>query len=437
MKNKYFLTLIASVITFVWLSQGIMAAKGIYVPLFTYRTGAYAGSGIPNANGMSDYLNMLNERDGGIGGVPLIVEECETGYNTKKGVECYERIKQKNPVVINPYSTGITLQLIPKSPVDKIPVHSMGYGLSAAADGSVFPWVFNYPSTYWNQASAIIKYIGYQEGGMSNLRGKKIGFIYLESGYGREPIPLFEQLSSELGFILFKIAVAGKEMQNQSSHWLKVRKEKPDWMIMWGWGAMNPTAIKEATRIKFNMEKFVGVWWSGGEDDARPAGKAAKGYKSANFHGIGTNYPAVQDILKYVVDKGKSQVKDRSRVGENFYMRGVFNSVLVAEAIRTAQGKFGNRVISSEEMRWGMENLNLTSARLAEIGLPGFANPIKVSCDDHANNGPIFIQQRNGTSWERVSGWINSMDRVRPMLEKSAANYKAKNNIPNRTIPCS
>ena len=437
MKNKYFLSLIASVITCLWLSQEIMAAKGIYVPLFTYRTGAYAGSGIPNANGMSDYLNMLNERDGGIGGVPLIVEECETGYNTKKGVECYERIKQKNPVVINPYSTGITLQLIPKSPVDKIPVHSMGYGLSAAADGSVFPWVFNYPSTYWNQASAIIKYIGYQEGGMSNLRGKKIGFIYLESGYGREPIPLFEQLSSELGFKLFKIAVAGKEMQNQSSHWLKVRKEKPDWMIMWGWGAMNPTAIKEATRIKFNMEKFIGVWWSGGEDDARPAGKAAKGYKSANFHGIGSEYPAIKDILSYVVDKGKSQVKDRSRVGENFYMRGIFNSVLIAEAIRTAQGKFGNRVISSEEMRWGMENLNLTSARLAEIGLPGFTNPIKVSCDDHANNGPIYIQQWNGTSWERVSGWISSMDRVRPMLINAAAKYKEKNNIPDRTIPCS
>ena len=93
MKKKYFLSLIASVITFVWLSQGIMAAKGIYVPLFTYRTGAYAGSGIPIANGLSDYLNMLNERDGGIGGVPLIVEECETGYNTKKGVECYEKNK--------------------------------------------------------------------------------------------------------------------------------------------------------------------------------------------------------------------------------------------------------------------------------------------------------------------------------------------------------
>ena len=62
---------------------------------------------------------------------------------------------------------------------------------------------------------------------MSNLRGKKIGFIFLESGYGREPIPLLEALSKELGFELFLIPVAGKEMQNQSSNWLKVRKEKP------------------------------------------------------------------------------------------------------------------------------------------------------------------------------------------------------------------
>ena len=194
MKNLFF-TVFGLTASCLFLMQDVMAAKGIYIPLFTYRTGAFAGSGIPKANGMHDYLMMLNERDGGIGGVPLIIEECETGYKPNKGVECYEKVKGKNPVVINPYSTGITLQLLPKSPIDKIPLHTMGYGLSAAADGSVFPWAFNYPSTYWNQASAIIKYIGYQEGGMSNLRGKKIGFIFLESGYGREPIPLFEELS--------------------------------------------------------------------------------------------------------------------------------------------------------------------------------------------------------------------------------------------------
>ena len=139
-------------------------AEELYVPLLTYRTGAFAGSGIPIADGMSDYLTMLNERDGGIGGVKLVIEECETGYNTQKGVECYEATKGKGALVYNPYSTGITLQLIPKAAVDGIPVLSMAYGLSAAADGETFPWVFNPPATYWDGASAILKYIAEQEG---------------------------------------------------------------------------------------------------------------------------------------------------------------------------------------------------------------------------------------------------------------------------------
>ncbi len=73
------------------------AEDGLYVPFFTYRTGPFAGSGIPIANGLSDYMTMLNERDGGIGGVKIIVEECETGYDTKKGVECYELGERQKP----------------------------------------------------------------------------------------------------------------------------------------------------------------------------------------------------------------------------------------------------------------------------------------------------------------------------------------------------
>ena len=74
------------------LATKAQAQEGIYVPLLTYRTGPFAGSGIPIANGMHDYLSMLNARDGGIGGVKLLIEECETGYDTKKGVECYESV---------------------------------------------------------------------------------------------------------------------------------------------------------------------------------------------------------------------------------------------------------------------------------------------------------------------------------------------------------
>ncbi|MCG8447153.1 MAG: ABC transporter substrate-binding protein, partial [Hyphomicrobiales bacterium] len=214
-------------------------AEELYVPLLTYRTGAFAGSGIPIADGMSDYLTMLNERDGGIGGVKLVIEKCETGYNTQKGVECYEATKGKGALVYNPYSTGITLQLIPKAAVDGIPVLSMAYGLSAAADGETFPWVFNPPATYWDGASAILKYIAEQEGGFEALEGKTLGYIFLDAGYGREPIPLLEQFAERYGFKLTQYPVAFDQMQNQSAQWLNVRRDRPDWMIMWGWGAMN------------------------------------------------------------------------------------------------------------------------------------------------------------------------------------------------------
>src|SRR6202521_4174586 len=198
------------------LASKAAAQEGIFAPLLTYRTGPFAGSGIPIANGMYDYLAMLNERDGGIGGVKLIIEECETGYDTKKGVECYEQLKSKKPVVINPYSTGITLQLVPKAAVDKIPILSMAYGLSASAVGDEFPWIFNPPATYWDGLSMIFRHIGDKEGGLANLKGKTIGFVFFDGGYGREPIPLLEQFAKDYGFEAKLYPVPAAEMQNPS-----------------------------------------------------------------------------------------------------------------------------------------------------------------------------------------------------------------------------
>ena len=76
------------------------AEDGIYIPLMSYRTGPYSGAGAAIFNGISDYLHMLNERDGGVGGVRLLVEECETGYDTKKGVECYNSTRAKAPSLV-------------------------------------------------------------------------------------------------------------------------------------------------------------------------------------------------------------------------------------------------------------------------------------------------------------------------------------------------
>jgi branched-chain amino acid transport system substrate-binding protein len=413
------------------------AADGIYIPLLAYRTGAFAGSGTPIVNGMADYLNMLNERDGGIGGVKLIVEECETGYDTKKGVECYEQIKSKNPVVINPYSTGITLQIIPKAAVDKIPILSMAYGLSASADGNTFPWIFNPPATYWDGASMFVRYVGSKEGGLDKLKGKVIGLVYLDAPYGKEPIPLLQDLAKKYGFDLKLYPVPAAEMQNQASQWLNIRRDKPAWIYLQGFGSMNPTAVKEAVKNNFPMDHLVGNWWAGGDDDARPAGPEAKGYLSLDFNQAGTDFPVIKDIIKYTVDKGKSQTP-KDRVGENLYNRGVLNSMIIAEGIRNAQKVTGKKVIDGSDMRRGLETLNITAARLKEMGADGFAAPMRVSCQDHNGHNAAYMAKWDGTKWVKGSDWIEPLKaEVIPLIDTAAKDYSTANaGWPKRTEAC-
>ena len=63
-----------------------------FIPIVGYRVGQFASVGSGFYGGMVDYFSMINERDGGINGVKLTWEECETEYNNARGVECYERL---------------------------------------------------------------------------------------------------------------------------------------------------------------------------------------------------------------------------------------------------------------------------------------------------------------------------------------------------------
>jgi branched-chain amino acid transport system substrate-binding protein len=184
--------------------------KEQFFPLLAYRTGAYSPNGTPWANAKQDYIKMINARDGGINGVKITFEECETGYATDRGVECYERLKKNGPTgasLIDPQATGITFALTDKAPGDKIPLLTLGYGLSASQDGMAFKWNFPLLGSYWTAADILIQHIGKQEGGVDKLKGKKIALVYHDSPFGKEPIPLLEERAKMHGFELSKLPV--------------------------------------------------------------------------------------------------------------------------------------------------------------------------------------------------------------------------------------
>ena len=414
------------------LLAGIVAAAPAFAELtfssLSYRTGPYAANGIPLADGYADYMTLLNERDGGIGGVKTRVIECETGYNTEKGVECYEATKGEGVLVYEPYSTGMTYQLIPKTAADGIALHTGGYGRTSAKNGEVFRNVFNYPANYWDGASGAINHLLDINGG--NIQGKKVALVYHNSAYGKEPIRTLEVLAEKHGYELSLLPV-DHPGQEQKSPWLQIRRDRPDYVLMWGWGVMNQVAIQEAVNIRFPMENFIGVWWSGSENDVLPAGPKANGYKALTFHGVGNEFPVLDEIKKYVVDAGKAAGAG-DQVGTVLYNRGMYMAMLHSEAARTAQKMTGNSDVSQGDMIKAMEAFEMTEAKMVDLGLPNFGPSFKVTCQNHGGDGLVAVAQwdANAGSWNMISDYKQSdQSVVAKLIAEDSAAYAAENNI--------
>jgi len=410
-------------------------AKEQFFPVLPYRTGPYAPNGVPWANGYVDYLKLVNAQ-GGINGVKIIFEECETGYLTDKGVECYERLKGKHggATVFQPLSTGITFALTEKAPGDKIPLITAGYGRSESQDGGVFKWNFPLVGTYWTAADVMIQVIGKKEGGLANLKGKKIALVYHDSPYGKEPIPLLQERAKMHGFELQLLPVTAPGVE-QKSTWLQIRQSKPDYVLLWGWGVMNSTALKEAVATGYAREKMYGIWWSGAEPDVKDVGAGAKGYNAvAMQHGAEPNSKVVKEILAKVHAKGQG-TGPKDEVGQVLYMRGALSAMLGVEGVRRAQERFGKgKVMSGEQTRWGLENLALDQKKLDALGFAGVMRPISTSCVDHLGANWARMHTWDGAKWVFTTDWLEADEQIiKPMVRAAADKYAAEKKLTRRT----
>jgi len=408
-------------------------AKEQFFPVLVYRTGAYAPNGIPFANGYVDYLKLVNAR-GGINGVKLSFEECETGYATDRGVECYERLKGKGATLFQPLSTGITFALTEKAPGDKIPLVTAGYGRSESQDGGVFKWNFPIAGTYWVAGDIIIQEIAKKLGGADKLKGKHIALVYHDSPFGKEAIPILQERASMHGFKLSLLPVTHPGVE-QKSTWLQIRRDRPDYVVNWGWGVMNSTLIKEAQATGYPRDKIYGVWWAGAEPDVKDIGEGAKGYNAITMqHGAEPNADFVKEILEKVHGKGQG-TGPKDEVGQVLYVRGAMSAMFGVEGVRRAQERFGKgKVMTGEQVRWGLENLDLTQAKLDSLGFKGVMRPISTSCQDHMGASWGRIHTWNGSKWEFSSDWYQADEMIiKPMVKAAADKYAAEKKLSRRS----
>ena len=431
------IVLASALMAMVGMTSVVSAEETMYVPIPSYRVGPYAAGGTGYFGGILDYYNLVNSR-GGVGGVKLIWSECETEYSVERGVECYKRLKDREggAVFFDPLSVGISTALIETGRADKIPIIAVNHGKTAGQRGDIFPYYFMPGINTYDEHSIMVHYIGGLEGGMDNLKGKKIAMLFHGSPYGREAIDFMDSMCEKWGCTHEEIEVPhpGNEQQSQ---WLKIRKMKPDYVLLRGWGVMNPVAMQTAKRMGYPVSRLIGNIWSNSDEDVIPAGSAADGYQAITTHPAGTDFDVVQDIIEVVYGSGNGDLQDKSRLGSVYWNLGVFAGVVHTEALRIAQERFGNRPLTSTEARWGFENLQLTADRLAELGATGLVPELNITCLDHVGGHLAKFQQWDASArkWNIVSDWIEGdVELSQSIIDAGAEKYAADNGIEAR--PC-
>jgi branched-chain amino acid transport system substrate-binding protein len=401
----------------------IGASADITIPSMTYRTGPYAAGGIPFSDGYADYITLLNERDGGIEGERINLIECDFGYATDRGVECFDQLVEQGGLVFSPLSTGVTISIMERAHKEGIPILASGYGLTAVADGDTFNYAFNFPAHYWHAATTQINHIKEIEGGA--LAGKKIMHMHHNSGYGREPIPTLEAMAARDGFELVLNPV-DHPGEDQTAAWEIVQAEQPDYILFWGWGIMNTVGLEQAIANNFPRDRFFGTWWSTSESDIKPFKMEADGYKAVTFHAVGTGFKIFNDmnLLVYQTDKARG---DLNNIGDVLYNRGIMNAIFVTEAIRSAMIQNNTKDPTRDMVRDALETMQITDANLDALGMSGFVPPFQISCADHSGEGMVAVKQWDARirKWKIVTPYYEpDQDLITPQVTAAAEAFR-------------
>ena len=259
------------------------------------RTGPTQIVGVVICPAIQDYIDLVNSK-GGVEGYKIKYNELDNEYKVPQAVEEYQRQKQAGAVSMAIYGTPQVQALNQKLVEDKIPGTSPGFGISASADGSRFPYLFPVAATYWSQGAAAIQFIKDKLGG--GLQGKKIAYVYYDNPAGHEPLPILEDLQKTEGFELRSFAVPPPGVEMGAQVLDITQRYHPDFVIDHLFGRSPSVAIKEYKRAGYPLSKVIGLVWASAEADIIAAGgwQVAEGYHTLQFAGAGDEYPVRQEI---------------------------------------------------------------------------------------------------------------------------------------------
>lgn len=392
-------------------TQNVFATDPVRFGLCYDLTKIYVAAVPQLAQAVKDYADVLNAK-GGLEGHPIEINVQDHGNEPQRGIDCYERLKRDGTIIFDFFSTPVSRAVLPRIMQDGNILVQPLVGRGDAVDGEVFKNVFPLAPTYWGQAANIISYINKQAGG--NLQNKKVAFLYLDTPFGREPMPVFEALKriERFNFETFPIPVPGTD---QSAAFTQLRRFQPDWVITWSFSPLNPISFREMQRNGIPIEKMITVNWINEVDINNFGAAAAKGLKRSTVVIGGAEHPLVREIIRELYDKGKGN-GDRKMVADSYYNTGLAVYSTVFEGVRQAI-KTQGWPLTPEKVRQGMYGIKNFDAK-------GFMAPVTITPKDHGGGGKTRIDMWDGGKWVAQTDWFaDYTGLVGTLVKANSADY--------------
>ena len=362
------------------------------------RTGATQIVGTVLCPAMQDYYKLINSQ-GGVDGWMIRGDEIDNQYKVPPAIEAYERQKQMGVVMMTLYGTPQTVALNQRLEQDKMPTTSPGFGISAAADGTRYPYLFPVAASYWSQGAGAVKFAKDQLGG--SLKGKKIAYVYYDNPAGKEPLPIIDALQKTEGFELrtFAVPPPGVEMGAQILD--ITQRYHPDFIIMHLFGRSPSVAIKGLKGAGYPLSKVLGLVWASAEADILAAGgwSVAEGYNTMQFAGAGDNYPVRQQIEEMYKKEGKAPPKEMDNTV--IYNRGLLQAAIQVQAIKNALKISGGQKPTGPQIKEGLEQIH-------DFTLGGLVPPLQITPTDHEGGGWVQVFRVHDGKFVKETDWFRA-----------------------------
>ena len=353
---------------FILLTAGVALADGrgvtddqVELGFVLVKTGPVAALGIPQGDGMIDYMNYIND-NGGIHGRKIKMLWEDDGFEAPKSVAAVKKLITRDKVLTIMTTGGTNQTIANMKNIDRYQIVNIPNAMALEFFDPLNPYIFALGALYEWQYQVIVDYINDD----LKMEDKKIGVVYTKKEYGKKGLDAIKKRAAKYNIPVVAELVLPTGAVDASSQVLALKESGATIVITCD--VLPPIISFLKTAEKYNYwPQVFGFNWATDDLLVKACGPAAKNYIGAGFVGSWTDDTPGIKLVREIAAKNNRQPKLTS-----LYIGGIGVSMLFAEAMKRA-----GRDLTPETLKKALETFR-------EFDTGGIFPPVTYTDKSHA-----------------------------------------------------